>query len=157
MEWVTIGDSCLFSCGALHLIKEILKGLIIHEKRIERNLAESASFLGTEALMFVLGKKIGKQSAHQILYEASMDAIEHEKPLEEIITKHPVISKHLSSEEIKKAIDPSTHIGQSHELVEGVARMIEEEIGAESDSKDPQARMCPLMNETGGCSVPQIV
>jgi adenylosuccinate lyase len=155
MEWVTISDSCLFTCGALHLMKEILKGIIIHEKQIERNLTKSASFLGTEALMFVLGEKIGKQSAHQILYEASMDAIEHEKPLEEILAEHPVISKHISSEEIRKAIDPSGHIGRSGELVEGVTRTINEQLGRET--QDSKVRMCPLMDEAGGCRVPQIV
>lgn len=157
MEWVTISDSCLFACGALHLMKEILKGIIIHEKQIERNLAKSASLLGTEALMFILGEKIGKQSAHQILYEASMDAIEHEKPLEEILNKHPVISKQISPKKIKRAIDPSNHVGRSHELVERVIQMIEKQLGKKSVVEDSKIRMCPLMDDTGGCIVPQIV
>lgn len=157
MEWVTITDSCLFACGALHLMKEILQGIIIHEKRIEENLAKSASLLGTEALMFILGDKIGKQSAHRILYEASMDAIEHKKPLEDILLRHPIISKHVSPKEIKKAIDPSLHIGRSHQLVDGVIRMVEERLGRKLKIQDTKARMCPLMKETGGCRVPQIV
>ena len=157
MEWVTITDSCLFTCGALHLMKEILQGIIIHEKMIGRNVAKAASFIGTEALMFVLGEKIGKQSAHQILYEASMAAIEQEKPLEEILAKHPIISKHVSSAKIKRAIEPSGHIGRSRELAERVVQMVEERLGKKPEPRDSKVRMCPLMNETGGCRVPQIV
>jgi adenylosuccinate lyase len=157
MEWVTITDSCLFSCGVLHLMKDVLQGMIVHENHIERNLKKAAGMLGTEALMFALGDKIGKQSAHKILYEASMDAIEHEKPLEEILAKHPVISKNVSAEEIKKALDPSRHVGRSHQLADGVIDMVEEKLGKKHDPRDSKVRMCPLMNDDGGCVVPQIV
>jgi hypothetical protein len=86
-----------------------------------------------------------------------MDAIEHEIPLEEILTKHPVISKQISPEEIQRAIDPSNHVGRSHELVDRVIRMVEEQLGKRSAAEDSKVRMCPLMNDKGGCIVPQIV
>ncbi len=156
LEWVTITGSCLFTCGALSLVREILSGMVIHEKRIASNVKKAASFIGTEALMFALGKKIGKQTAHQIIYESSQQALDQERPLFEILQEHPVASTHLSLSEIEQATDPAQHVGLSAELTDRAINLLKEKLQP-SDYLEPRYRVCPLMDPDGKCSVPQIV
>jgi len=156
LEWVTITDSCLFTCGALSLMRDILAGVIVHEDKIAANVEKSASFIGTEALMFALGKKVGKQTAHHILYEISQAAFEQEQPLVDLLLKHPIVSKELTRSQIEQAIDPARHIGLSSTLTERVIKLVQEKLAA-SDFEKAKPRVCPLMDEKGGCSVPKIV
>ena len=106
--------------------------------------------------MFALGKKVGKQTAHHILYEISQAAFEQGQPLVELLLKHPIVSKELTGSQIEQAIDPARHLGLSTTLTERVIKLVQEKLAA-SDFEKAQPRVCPLMDERGGCSVPKIV
>ncbi len=155
LEWVTITDSSLFTCGALSLLREILAGIIVHESKIAANVKKAANLIGTEALMFALGEKTGKQTAHKILYEVSQQSLEQETSLLDLLLKHPVASQHLTRSQIEQAIDPVQHVGLSAKLTDGVIELVENALL--SSGADLKPRICPLMDKKGGCSVPQIV
>jgi adenylosuccinate lyase len=74
LEWAAFTDASLYVCGALSLMKSILANLIVHEEKIRQNVNQAAGLIATEALMFRLAEKMGKQAAHQLLYEISMEA-----------------------------------------------------------------------------------
>ncbi|UCD87307.1 MAG: adenylosuccinate lyase family protein, partial [Desulfobacterales bacterium] len=116
LEWVTVTDTSLFVCGLLSLMKAILKDLIVHEHRIRQNVEKAATFISTEALMFYLGETIGKQTAHRVVYEASMEAKERDQPLIDLLMNHPEISGRFAREDLEKTIDPKNHVGMSEEL-----------------------------------------
>jgi len=69
LEWVSVAEACLYTCGALNLTINVLEGLEVHEDRIRKNVGKTAELICSEALMFLLGKKIGKQTAHRVVYE----------------------------------------------------------------------------------------
>lgn len=135
LEWVAVTDASLYACGALSLTKTILANLIVHEDRIQRNVEQAASLIATEALMFSLAGKMGKQAAHQLLYEISMEARDiqfthtgdpsmgrrkTDKSLLDLLIAHPDIKNTFSTEELRKAIDPAQHIGLAGELTDRV-------------------------------------
>ncbi len=150
LEWVTITDACLFTCGALNLMKTILKGIIIHEDRIAANLKRASEFICTEALMFVLGKKIGKQTAYRIIYELSQQSHKEERPLKEVLAVHPIVSRELDQSEIDSALEPSCHIGLSRLLTERIIRTVSDILPC---SEKESRRVCPLMNDKCGCTI----
>lgn len=154
LEWVTITDACLYTCGALHLVKTILKGLIIHEDRIASNLKNASERITTEALMFALGKKIGKQTAYGIIHALSQQAHEEKRPLKEIVTSHPVIKKELNQSEIEDALEPSKHTGLSRPLTDRVLKQLKDKLSLPAEGE----RVCPLMRRdehgcTNGCTI----
>jgi adenylosuccinate lyase len=152
LEWVTITDACLFVCGLLSLMKAILKGLIVHEHRILQNVDRAATLISTEALMFYLGESIGKQTAHRIIYETSMEAIETKRPLIELLMKRDEISGKFKQEDLEKAVDPRSHIGLSQELTHRVISYVREKISKTEPTEEIE-RNCPLTGEDGSCSV----
>ena len=152
LEWVTITDTSLFVCGLLSLMKAILKGLIVHEHKIRENVREAATLISTEALMFFLGEKLGKQSAHRILYETSMEAAENNQPLIDLLMGNPKISAIFKKEDLEKKIDPMNHIGMSQELTHRVVNHVADQL-LKTRPHEESERVCPLSDKDGHCCV----
>ncbi len=143
LEWVTITDTSLFICGQLAMMKDILNNLIIHEKRINENVAGAATSISTEALMFFLGNKMGKQTAHQLIYETSMEALEKEEPLVDLLLKRPEVAGKFSRAEIEQTINPENHIGMSEEITRRAIEYVAGELQLFPTGNEVE-RNCPL-------------
>ncbi len=72
--------------------------------------------------MFVLSDKVGKQTAHDLVYEASMHGIENGVSFEAALMRNPRVKKALSAEELQAALDPTTYVGRAPEIVDAVVR-----------------------------------
>ena len=153
LEWVGLVDASLYSCGALNLLLTILKGLIVHPERIRKNLETSACLISTEALMFVIGDKIGKQAAHKLIYEVSMEAHNKNVVLSDLLIRHPDIKGSFSEAELKKAIDPVQHIGSAREQADHMVGEAEKWL-ANSHKRQTEPPPCPL-SSSGGCKIKQ--
>jgi adenylosuccinate lyase len=151
LEWVTVTDTSLFVCGALALMKNLLEGLVVREEKIRKHVQQAAAFVCTEALMFLLGKKIGKQRAHQVVYEASMEAIGTEQPLLDVLMDRAEIKDKFRRADLEKAVDPADHIGLSQELTRRVIDDATQKL-SKMDIGEPGQRICPLSQE-GRCTV----
>jgi adenylosuccinate lyase len=152
LEWVTITDSSLFMCGQLSIMKDLIKGLIVYEDRIRENVNKAATLISTEALMFYLGKTIGKQTAHTIVYETSMEAIETQQPLIDLLMEHPEITGKFNREELKSVIDPGNHIGLSKELTDKAIHYVTHEM-QQIQSIERDIMECPLSEKEDCCNV----
>ena len=152
LEWVTITDTSLFICGLLSLMKAILSGLIVHEHRIRQNVERAATLISTEALMFYLGEKIGKQTAHRIIYETSMEAIETNQSLIDLLMNHEEISTRFERNALEKTIDPMNHVGMSQVLTHRAVDYVKEKLTHTRACAETE-RVCPLSEEDGRCSV----
>lgn len=152
LEWVTLTDTSLFISGLLSIMKTILGGLIIHESKVTQNVDRAATLISTEAVMFHLGEVIGKQRAHQIIYEASMKALETGVSLIDMLMEHSEIAKNFTREEVEKTIDPANHIGMSKELTDRVVAYVGKELNT-LPPIDKAPRECPLSGTDGSCSL----
>ena len=152
LEWVSIPESSLHLCCALNLVKTILKNIIIHEEHIAKNLEESACHVSTEALMFGLSNKTGKQKAHQLLYDLSMKAYSSNKPLHELLEENPEITDKLSPHELSELLKPANHIGVAAKLTELTITSAEEWL-ATSRPGGFSENTCPLANKNGECTI----
>lgn len=155
LEWVSITDSSLYSCGALALMLSILDGLIVHEDRVRQNVDQAASLIATEALMFRLADKMGKQAAHQLLYEISMEARAGssrsiDTPLIDLLSAHPAMKDVFTVDELQRAIDPAQHIGLAGELTDSVVKSASDWLAGQANSPG-EGLSCPLQG-SGICS-----
>ena len=71
-EWVVLPEACLFTGAALAFGTTLLDGLVVHADRMRANLDASGGYLMSEPAMRALAGKIGKHTAHQVIYEATM-------------------------------------------------------------------------------------
>ena len=121
LEWVALTEASIFSCAALRLMKSILGGLTIDQARIKDNLHRFAVLISTEALMFLLGEKIGKQSAHTLIYEASMGSSgSNQNELLDRLMTYPEVAASFSRTDLEKAVDPIRHTGLAGAIIDRV-------------------------------------
>ncbi len=164
LEWAALTDASLYVCGALSLMRAILENLIVHETRIRENVSHSASLIATEALMFTLAEKIGKQRAHKLLYEVSMEVRSYtrrsgdarssgrrvtDQPLIDQLASHPDIKDLFTPKELQKAIDPGQHIGLAGKLTDQVVKNAVDWLAAR-DGVASEVPSCPL-RDSGIC------
>jgi 3-carboxy-cis,cis-muconate cycloisomerase len=69
-EWIAIPESFVLTAGALHQAKFALGGLIVDEKQMAKNLDLSRGLIVAEAVMMGLAPQMGRQQAHDVVYDA---------------------------------------------------------------------------------------
>ncbi|MGH8922929.1 MAG: hypothetical protein ACRD0H_32070, partial [Actinomycetes bacterium] len=76
----------------------------------------------SEALMLALAGRIGKQSAHTLVYEVSQHAQSHGRSLRAALLARADVAPWLDAEELDRLLDPARHVGNAGELVDQVVR-----------------------------------
>ena len=114
----------------------ILKGLIINKKNIEKNLNTYAPFASTETILME-GVKNGanRQEMHETLRELSMKAWDQLQKdninsLFELITNNPTINKFIKKEKFKTLFDPKKHIGLASKTCLKFLKIIDDELSS---------------------------
>jgi adenylosuccinate lyase len=121
-EWKALPESCLMMGGMLAMMKYVLQGLNVDVKEMRQNLDRLGGFLLSERVMFVLSDKLGKQTAHELVYEASMHGIENGVTLERALMENKKVRDALTAEELRAALDPTKYLGHAEAIVERVLR-----------------------------------
>ncbi len=101
-------------------MKQVLAGLEVHAERMRRNLDALGGFLLSERVMFALADKIGKQTAHDVVYEASMHGYDKGITFEHALMENPRVAQALGTEELRSLLDPTTYVGLAPAIVERV-------------------------------------
>jgi len=95
-EWVIIPEICIGTEKSLSMLNRLLKNLDVRQDRMLKNLQSNGGLISAEAIMLRLAQKIGKQTAHQIIYDLCSDAQEREIPLQTVIAENSGIRQHLT-------------------------------------------------------------
>jgi len=119
-EWKAIPESCLMAGGLLAMMKYVLSGLTVDAPRMRSNLDLLGGFLLSERVMFALSEKVGKQTAHDLVYEASMHGIERGVSFEQALLQNPRVKEALPPEALRAALDPTTYVGLAPQIVDKV-------------------------------------
>ena len=70
--------------------------------------------------MLVLGEKLGRQEAHEIVLEVCMESFEQRVPLKELLLADPRIAKHLTADQLDALLDPTKYTGLASQFVDRV-------------------------------------
>jgi len=116
VEWACVPDVSHYALAACAILTGILDGLQVDVERMRRNLDAVADEVASEALMLVLGERLGKQSAHALVYELSQTAFEERRPLRELVRGRT----ELDEETLDRLFDPTRYLGESAALALGV-------------------------------------
>ncbi len=119
-EWKTLPESCLMAGALLATMKYVLEGLHVDVSRMRSNLDMLGGFLLSERVMFALSDTVGKQTAHDLVYEASMHGIENGVSFEKALMLNDRVRAAMKPEALRAVLDPTTYIGRAPEIVDGV-------------------------------------
>ena len=120
---LSVPEGFLAVDGILDLYLNVVDGLVVYPKVIEKHLMAELPFMATENIMMDAVKAGGdRQELHERIRELSMEAGRNvkEKGLDnnllELIAADPAFN--LSLDELKKTMDPSRYVGRSPKQVE---------------------------------------
>ena len=120
---LSIPEAFLAVDGILDLCLNVVDGLVVYPKVIEKHLMSELPFMATENIMMDAVKLGGnRQELHERIRELSMEAGRNvkEKGLEnnllELIAADPAFP--MSLEDLKKTMEPSRYVGRSSQQVE---------------------------------------
>lgn len=116
-------ESCTITGDVLVRMDEMLGNLALFPERMRANLDLSGGLIMAEALMLELGRSIGRQEAHDIIYDAAQAAAVEQRSFDAILSADERVSARLSADEIAALLDPARYSGlSSHFAQEGAAR-----------------------------------
>jgi adenylosuccinate lyase len=145
---ISVPEAFLAVDGILDLYLNVVDGLVVYPKVIERRLMQELPFMATENIMMDAVKAGGdRQELHERIRTLSMEAGKNvkEKGLEnnllELIAADPAFN--MTLEELKSTMDPAKYTGrakeQTEEFIAGVIKPILEDnkefLGLKADIK----------------------
>ena len=119
-EWIALPEICIYLSAQLQNAIAILRGMTVNEARMRRNLDMQGGLLLSEKVMFELGKKMGKQTAHHVVYECAMQAYEQQRDFKETLRAHPQMDNSISDDELNRWLDPVNYLGSAPRKVDEV-------------------------------------
>jgi 3-carboxy-cis,cis-muconate cycloisomerase len=119
-EWIALPEAFILTGGALHQAKFMLAGLQVDEARMRRNLDMTHGLIVAEAVMMGLAPHLGRNEAHDIVYDACRAVAEHGGSLADALAKVPEVTKHLDRKALEKLTDPANYLGAAQEMVDRV-------------------------------------
>ena len=120
VEWMAIPESFVLTAGALHQAKFALGGLVVDESRMAENLDISRGLIVAEAVMMGLALDIGRQQAHDVVYDACRVANEKAMTLADALSADPRVSAHIDRATIDRLTTPKNYLGLAPEMVDRV-------------------------------------
>src|SRR6516165_4773505 len=104
----------------LEKMKFILGGLEVKPEKMRHNLDLLGGFLMSERVMFALAEPLGKQTAHEAVYEASMRGLDEGITFERALMESPQVQSAIGTQALKALLDPTTYVGLAPEIVDRV-------------------------------------
>ena len=119
-EWAAFPELCRLTAASLGIGRSLIEGLTVDPAAMAANVVRGGGYVFSERVMAALATKVGKQSAHLMVYEAAMAGIEAGRPFRAALEAVPAITKVLSPAELDELLDPDTAVGQAPEVVDEI-------------------------------------
>jgi len=118
VEWVAVSTAFLSASGALSAARELLSGLEVDEDRMRRNLDMSGGLIVAEAVMMGLAPTLGRQVAHDAVYECCRESLKTGKPFLQALEDHVEISGIVKPGRLAELVNPENYLGVAPQMVE---------------------------------------
>jgi 3-carboxy-cis,cis-muconate cycloisomerase len=120
IEWIAVPEIFSLAAGALAQTRFMVSGLQVDAKKMRANLDITRGLIVSEAVMMGLGPHIGRQYAHDLVYDICRQVIATGRPLVDLLAENKEIAKHLDRAALEKLCDPANYLGQAGEMVDRV-------------------------------------
>ena len=120
IEWIALPEIFLLASGALAQTKLMLTGLEVDTDRMRANLDLTRGAIVSEAVMMGLGPHLGRQRAHDLVYDICRKVAASGEPLVEVLARDRDVSRHLTRAQLEKMCDPSAYLGLAGEMIDKV-------------------------------------
>ena len=120
IEWIVLPEAFCLMAGALRQSRAVLEGLEVDPAAMRRNIDMTGGLVMSEAVMMGLGRYIGREHAHDLVYDLCRESLASGRPLLDLLAEHAEIRGHVSREQLQQMLEPAGYLGQSGVMVDRV-------------------------------------
>jgi 3-carboxy-cis,cis-muconate cycloisomerase len=113
----------MLAAGALSQTRFVLEGLQVSEQKMRENLDRTNGLIMSEAVMMGLGDKMGRNTAHDVVYDICREVVKTGQPLIDLLEENAEIRKHADRKKLEALVDPANYLGVAGEMVDRVLAM----------------------------------
>jgi adenylosuccinate lyase len=115
--------ACIATGDMLSRLGAVMRGLRLDPARMRANLDLGGGLIMAEAVMLELGAAIGRQHAHDAVYDAAQDAFVQGRPFGDLLAADQRVAAHMGAQQIAALLDPAAYTGLCADMArEGAAR-----------------------------------
>ncbi|HEY6736716.1 MAG TPA: adenylosuccinate lyase family protein [Candidatus Saccharimonadia bacterium] len=114
-------QACVLTGDLLVRLQVILDGLELYPERMRANLSLTQGLITSEATMLALGEKVGRQTAHEIVYEAAQAAASGDVTFKDALLADPRVTAHLDEAALGRLLNPTADRGLSSFIAHDMA------------------------------------
>jgi 3-carboxy-cis,cis-muconate cycloisomerase len=120
IEWISLPEIFLLTAGALAQTRLLVCGLEVDVDRMRANLDLTCGMIVSEAVMMGLAPHLGRQRAHDLVYDICRKVAATGEPLVDLLAQDAEIASHLTRAELDKMCAPQSYLGLAGEMVDRV-------------------------------------
>ena len=120
IEWIALPEAFVLSAGALNQARFVVAGLEVDAKRMRANLDLTNGLVVSEAVMMGLAPYLGREYAHDLVYDLCREAIKLDRPLLQLLAENAEITGHVDRRKLAELCDPGNYLGLSGVMVDRV-------------------------------------
>jgi adenylosuccinate lyase len=103
--------ACIAAGDMLARLDEVIRGLKLDPARMRANLDLGGGLIMAEAVMLDLGAAVGRQHAHDAVYDAAQEAFVQGRSFGELLAADPRVTAHMTPAQIQGLLDPTAYTG----------------------------------------------
>jgi 3-carboxy-cis,cis-muconate cycloisomerase len=120
IEWIALPEIFCLSAGALAQARFLVGGLQVDPARMRANLDLTKGLVVSEAVMMGLGPALGRQRAHDLVYDICREVIAGKGTFLDLLAAVPEITAHMDRTQLAALLDPANYCGLAGEMVDRV-------------------------------------
>lgn len=116
VEWQALPTAFVVASGGLRAAREVLEGLEVRPGAMRRVLDTTGGLIVAEAVMMGLAPALGRQVAHDLVYECCRAALTGGEPFLDALAAEPRIAAAMDREALARLVDPANYVGAAPEM-----------------------------------------
>ena len=91
--------------------EELTRTLVVNKENMYKNVMLTHGLINSEKIMMSLVERLGKDKAHELVYEMAMESLESQKDYSDILQTNIKIQESFSEQEILAMLAPENYLG----------------------------------------------
>jgi len=120
IEWIALPEIFMLAAGALAQTRFVVEGIHVNEKKMRENLDITKGLIMSEAVMMGLGDKMGRNYAHDVVYDICREVVKTGRPLIDLLEENEEIRQYADRKKLEALVDPANYLGVAGEMVDRV-------------------------------------
>ena len=124
LEWYTLPKMFIIASSSFRCSRELLEGIQVDKNKMINNLNQTNGLILAESVMMTIAPKLGRQIAHDLVYDCCRKSITDKISLLEALMMDKNISKNFRREEIEFCLNPKNYLGAAPTMAEELLKKI---------------------------------